>query len=143
MLGIQLCGSSLPPLRKIMLGSYHHDIATTKLSLILAKTHDSKYIPERMLRHLNGLEGIGVVGHTPDSVLLKDGKKIAVEIELNKKGTLRRSKIMKHYMKNFDFDEVWYFCSNKEIKSLVEQSASKLSFLKTFLLSDYLNKYGD
>lgn len=137
-LGVQLCGSILPPLRKITLGSYHHDIAATKLSLLLANTHNCEYIPERMLRHQNGLNGIGVAGHTPDSVLLKDGKKIALELELNKKGARRRSKIMSHYMKDFSFDEVWYFCSTLEIKNQIQESASQLSFLKTFLVDDYL-----
>ncbi len=138
--GVQVSGSELPPLRKVAVGSYHHDISVTELSLKLSKKYQTHYIPERELRHLDGLDSIGKTGHTPDSVLVLDDKKIAIELELNKKGRKRRDKIIAHYMKTFAYDEVWYFCSTNEVKNQINKYVEKAPFLKTFHVSEALGK---
>lgn len=138
--GVQVSGSELPPLRKVVVGSYHHDISVTELSLKLSKKYQARYIPERELRHLDGLEAFGKAGHTPDSVLVLGDKKIAIELELNKKGRKRRDKIMSHYMKAFAYDEVWYFCSTSEVKNQINKYIEQAPFLKTFHVSEALSE---
>lgn len=131
-LGVQACGSDLPSVRKVAIGSYHHDLAVTTLSLELSKIYQSDYVPERQIRHQEGVTGFGKTGHTPDSVLMLGEKKIAIELELNKKGKKRRDAIVGHYMKSFSYDEVWYFCGHKEIKKHMDDYQSQAPFLKTF-----------
>lgn len=137
--GVQVCGSPMPSLRKVSLGSYHHDLLVTSLSLRLLDKFGGCYVPERELRHGDGLDCFGRKGHTPDSVFLLNDKKIAVEVELSKKSKRRRNEIFNYYLKNFNYQEVWYFCGNKEIEGQLKPFLEKANFVKAYQLQEFLN----
>ena len=137
--GVQVSGSPLPALRKVSLASYHHDLLVTTLSLRLLDRFGSSYIPERELRHGNGLDRFGKTGHTPDSVLVLDAKRIAIEVELSKKSQRRRDEIFNFYLKNFDYQEVWYFCGDREIENQLKSFLEKAPFIKTYPLQAFLS----
>lgn len=141
--GSQVSGSPLPALRKVSLASYHHDLLVTTLSLRLLDRFGGCYVPERELRHGDGLDRFGKSGHTPDSVLLFATKKIAIEVELSKKAKRRRGEIFNYYLKNFDYQEVWYFCGNKEIETQLKPFLEKASFIKTHQIQTFLSDEGN
>lgn len=136
--GVQISGSELPVLCRIPLSTYYHDLMVTTLSLCLAKRYQATYTPERALRHQLGKTGIGQFGHTPDGVLHLENKRIAIELELNRKGKRRREKIFQTYLKNFDYQEVWYFCSNETIERQITPLIDRASFIKTYQLDEFL-----
>ena len=80
----------------------------------------------------------GQSGHFSDGILIIDNKKIAIELELNKKSLKRREKIFNHYQKQFDLKEVWYFCGNKEIKNQLDPYTKRAEFIKTYFLNEIL-----
>ncbi|MCH9769724.1 MAG: replication-relaxation family protein [Gammaproteobacteria bacterium] len=137
--GIQVSGSVLPPLRKIPLATYRHDLLVTSLSLMLLKKHAGKYIPERLLRHGEGACRVGQTGHMPDGVLVLGQERIAIEVELSTKGKRRLEKIFSQYRKQFDYQKVWYFCGSEAILSQITFFTKNSSFIECFLLSDFLN----
>ena len=138
--GAENSGSYLPPLRKISKGSYDHDLIVTQLVLRLAKKFNAELITERELRYRKAQDGIiGQPGHISDGILIIDNKRIAIEVELHQKGSRRLKKIMSEYMKNFDLDEVWYFCGSNDVHRQISEYQSTCSFLKVFHLNNYLN----
>lgn len=137
-LGVEYAGSYLPPLKSISKGTYDHDLLVTDILIKLQKKYQGEFTTERELRYQKNQDGIGQFGHVADAEMLIDNKKIAIEVELNKKGTRRVQKIMNEYMKNFDINEVWYFCATNEIKRQIAEYQSTCSFLKVFDLGEYL-----
>jgi len=115
-IGAKASNSPLPPLRHVRINSYHHDLKVAALSLCLCGRFGGQYIPERDLLQEKGLERIGQLGHVCDGILVVEDKRIAIEVELHKKGKRRREQIMQAYLKNFDYQEVWYFCGNAEVE---------------------------
>lgn len=136
--GVEYSGSHLPPLRTVSKGTYDHDLMVTQLVLKLSKKFGGELITERELRYQKTQDGFGQFGHIADAEILLDNKKIAIELELNKKGNRRLQKIITDYMKNFDVNEVWYFCANNQIKRQVMEYQSTCSFLKVYDLSEYI-----
>jgi secreted Zn-dependent insulinase-like peptidase len=65
-------------------------------------------------------------------------KTIAIEIELSSKGQKRRRKIIQHYLKQIDIDEVWYFCDAQVVQE-VKRSIEEAPFIKVHRLADGLN----
>ena len=121
--GVQLCGSELPALRRINLGSYQHDLTVLDLSLELLKYRGGHYSYERVLRHEVGKHSIGDRGHLPDGVLSDaNGKSIAIEVELSQKGRHRLESIFNHHSLSipFDYDELWYFCGQAHVERLLQ-----------------------
>ncbi len=137
-LGVQVSGSALPPLNRVSLASYHHDILVTTLSLHLINRWGGKIIPERELRHGDGLDVFGKKGHTPDGIFLLKDHKMAIEVELSKKGKRRRNQIFHYYLKNFEYQEVWYFCGSSDIQRQMLPFLEKASFIKTYSIGDFL-----
>ena len=136
--GAENSGSYLPPLRKISKGSYDHDLIVTQIVLRLSKKLDAEVITERELRYQKAQDGIiGQPGHISDGVLIIENKRIAIEVELHQKGSRRLKKIMSEYMKNFDLDEVWYFCGSSDVHRQISEYQSTCSFLRVFQLNDY------
>jgi len=130
--GVKVAGGELSPLKKINLQSYHHDLDVLNLSFSLLEAHGqgSQFLPERWLRHEKGLRGVGQKGHIPDGVFAtSDGQKYAIELEISLKGSRRRKKILDSYLKNFDYQEVWYFCSRETFQRLDEHK-NNYKFLK-------------
>ena len=137
--GVECSGSHLPPLRMLSKANYDHDFTVTQLVLQLSKKLGGELTTERELRYQKTQDGIGQFGHIADAEIIVDSKKIAIEVELNKKGNRRLQKIINDYMKNFDINGVWYFCANNQIKRQVSEYQSSCSFLKVFDLNEYLS----
>ncbi len=131
-LGAECVGSDLPALRMISKATYDHDLVLTQLVIKLLKTVGGELTTERELRYQKTQDGIGQFGHIADAEIIIDNKKIAIELELTKKGNRRLKKIINDYMKNFDIHEVWYFCANNQIKKQVSAYQSTCAFLKVF-----------
>ena len=138
-LGVQMSGSVLPPLRAVNKGTYRHDLMVTALSLSLLKQFGGQYISERLLRHKKGQRGVGQFGHVCDGVLVLPDKHVAIEVELSKKGKRRREQIFRYYLKNFEYQAVWYFCDHAEVENQVKSFTQTFSFLSVYRLSDYLS----
>lgn len=137
--GVSCCGSDLPPLRNIAKGTYDHNLIVTRLSLKLQKQHGGDFISERELQYQKNKDGkIGKYGHVADGELVIKNKRILIEVELALKGKKRLKEIMTEHMKNFDIDEVWYFCGSKRVKQAIAEYQSTCSFLKVYDLKDYL-----
>ncbi len=69
---------------------------------------DAEWVPERRLRRERSEAGRGQHSHIPDGVLLGDGHRVAIEVELNHKG--RRATEAVLYGHARDYDGALYFC---------------------------------
>jgi len=136
--GVDMSNSVLPPLKKISFSSYLHDQTVASLSVVLEKHYRAIFIPERTLRQQIGIRKIGHRGHVSDGLLEISDKKIAIEVELNTKGKRRLKDIILHYVRSFEYDEVWYFCGNQEIMNLIQSQSKGHDFVKVFSLSEWL-----
>lgn len=141
LLGAQVSGSLLPPLRKLPLATYHHDLTVINLSFILVAKYSGQFIYERELRHQEGLYRFGEAGHIADGLLVYGNKRIAIEVELTKKGKRRREQIINHYLKNFDCNEVWYFCGNEEIENQIKPLVEQSPFIHVHSLNQFLGTH--
>jgi hypothetical protein len=131
--GKKISQNPLPILKKINLATYYHNLMLVKISPILTKQYNAQFVTERQLKHERKIKG-----HISDGLLLYDNKKIAIELELSTKNKKRRDSIMKFYLRNFEFDEIWYICKNLEIKKQLLPFTDKMFFLKIFELDDLL-----
>lgn len=130
--GAQL--TTLPPLSKISLGSYHHTIALIIVYLkVLKKYPNCTWIGERYLLNQKFESGVGKKGHIADALLRIDDKTVALEIELSLKSVERLLAIIREYGTNMNITEVWYFCS-KEVLNKLKKIASHISYLKLYNL---------
>jgi len=138
--GVDLSDNELPPLKKTVISSYRHDQTVASLSVALEKHYGATFIPERALRREVGLRRDGSKGHISDGILKISERKIAIEVELSTKSKRRLNAIMSHYVRIFEYNEVWYFCDNKEVKNKIEKEMEKAGFVKAILISDILGK---
>ena len=100
-------GDELPPLSRITLGGYVHDLQLVDLTLQLVAEIRGALVPERRIRHEWGLIGFGVSGHVADGLLeLCIGRPIAIELELSTKAKRRLAKIFRGYLSDLPIDEV-------------------------------------
>ncbi len=137
--GTSCSDSNLPPLRRISWGTYKHDLLVARLGLALQKQFGGEYISERELKYQKTKGGkINNPGHVADGQLNFDSKSVLIEVELRQKGSQRLKKIMTEHMKNFDIDEVWYFCGSKDVFSQIKEYKKTCRFLKVFDLYDCL-----
>jgi len=100
-----------------------------------------EFITERALRQAQGKSGVGVTGHLSDGVLRVDGQSIAIEVELSLKGKRRLQKIFNHYLKAFEYKEVWYFCGSDMIERHLKPFAAKADFFKLFNVDAFLSEH--
>jgi len=129
--GAEISGSNLwAPKHYVNLANYEHDLKVVDLSIELER--QGEWISVRELRQDSGTDMI------PDGVLIKDGKKIAVEVELTKKSERNLKKKMGYYKKSIDYDEVWYFVSSKAVYDAVEKAAKEMDYVKIFYLNEVL-----
>jgi hypothetical protein len=123
-LGKEVSNDELPVPSKLNFGTYIHDMKLIDLSLSLIEIHGGEFIPERRIKQLKGLSGVGVSGHIPDGILTKeDGAKIAIELELTVKSKERLTKIMNEYAANLDFKEIWYFVESQTARNALSKAA--------------------
>lgn len=140
-MGVQICGSELPPVRTLSLATYRHDLLVTSLSFHLCSQYEARFITERELRHAGRIKHNGAshalnTQHTPDGVLVFEDKQVAIEVELSQKSKRRLESIYRFYLGNFDYHEVWYFCGSEGVKAQIENCFHHATFLKTMMLCD-------
>lgn len=131
--------TTLPPLARIPLANYTHDITLIEVYLQLCQHHpEAQWISERQLMQDKHADGVGKRGHLPDGILMfPDGKQIAIEVELTLKGRQRLESILKGYSAAFAFKEVWYYCP-EGVAAFIGAMAAKLPFIRIFNLKTFL-----
>lgn len=108
---------------------YKHTLVVVDLSIELEKI--GGWISERELR-----KGHNFNEMVPDGVLIKDGQKIAIEVELTLKSNKRLDKKIEYYKGNIDYYEVWYFAETEAIAEAVKKRIENMKFIKVFYLND-------
>ena len=127
--GWAVAGDALPPPKKVNRVTYFHDTALVDLSQKLVAHTRGDFIPERRLKSENRAKSrwrngrfVGEV-HTPDGLLHIEGKKpFAIELEMTVKERRRLEKIISSYACTLDYEAVWYFVSDGEVKRAVERA---------------------
>lgn len=144
--GIAVIGSDLQPPRPVSFASFAHDVGTAWLWLAARAGRLGpvrEVIGERRLRSHDAREeregaplgvrlgGVGWRGgerlHYPDVLLVSaGGRRVAVELELSRKGSRRREGILAGYGADGRIDAVLYLVENGSIGRSIERSASRL-----------------
>lgn len=134
--------TDLPPIDKITIGQYEHQIIVTNIYLKLFEKYPFiEWVSERQLKHEKFYSGIGKVGHLADGMLqFPDDKSIAIEVELRMKGKVRIERILKGYASQLSIKEVWYYCPTGMVEVLKSLTV-KMPFIKVFDITDFL--YGE
>jgi hypothetical protein len=133
--------TALPPLHRVHLANYQHDISLLTLYLKLRISYpEASWVSERKLKHDKYKLGVGQHGHVPDGMLIfPDGKQVAIEVELSCKSKHRLEAILKNYAVQFSIQEVWYFCRQSMFPRL-QEAAKALPFVKIYFLNGFLEK---
>jgi len=128
----------IPPAGDIRLGTFKHDLSLVDLGLKLEAETGGSFIPQRQIRHDEGLSGVGQLGHVADGYLNLEGedKPIAIELELSVKSRARLNSIIEGYGGNLAVKEVWYYTNNASVKSALQKAAHSYSFIKIFDLNE-------
>ncbi len=130
----------LPPLHRVPLANYRHDLTVVNLYLKLRELYPGmRWISERKLKHDKYKFSVGQQGHLPDGILTLDSKQIAIEVELSCKSKLRLEDILKAYAVQFSIQAVWYFCK-ESMQPRLQEAAKEMPFVKIYLLKDFLQK---
>jgi hypothetical protein len=131
--------TSLPRLNAIQLDAYAHHVTLINLYFHAKKYYpNARWISERQLIHSKNKDGVGKTGHLPDAVLeFSHGNKIAIEVELTLKGKDRLNDILKSYLTDTDFKEVWYYASSRVRPSLLTL-AEDYPFVKIHDVEEFL-----
>jgi len=131
--------TGLPPLARIPLANYTHDVTLIEVYLRLRLAYpDAVWVSERALMQDKHADGVGKRGHLPDGVLvLPEGKQVAIEVELSMKGKERLEKILKGYGAAFGYEAVWYYCS-EGVASAMSSMVAKWPFIKIYRLKEFL-----
>lgn len=129
--GVIASGDSVLPLGYVNLGTFRHDCKLVDLGLMLERETGGCFVPERRLRHDEGLSGIGNQGHVPDGYLyIGNDKPVAIELELSVKSRARIESIIEGYGGNLGVKEVWYYTDQIAVERVLEKAARGFSFIK-------------
>lgn len=133
--------TELSPLKQFPLGNYIHEITLCDVYLKLCLLYpDSIWISERRLKRDRFLEGMSKGKHIPDGMLiLKEDRRIAIEVELTLKSIPRLEQIFKNYGTQFEINEVWYYCSESIIATL-RKCAMNTPWIKIFSLKEVMEE---
>ena len=136
--GVIAAGDHLRPVGEIRLGTFKHDLALVDLALDILDRAEGEFIPQRRIRHDEGLSGVGQIGHVADGYFYAKGeqKPVAIELELSVKARSRLNSIVEDYGGNLFVSEVWDFCNDQSVKSALEKASKGYSFIKIFDLHD-------
>jgi hypothetical protein len=129
--GMLASADALAPTKFITLGTFRHDFMLVDLALSLETETGGTFIPDRRIRHNEGLSGKGQSGHVADGYLyVGDDKPIAIELELSVKSRARIVDIINTYGGDLDVKEVWYYTDHKAVVHALEKAAKGYSFIK-------------
>jgi len=131
--------TDLPPLSRIPLATYTHDITLIEVYLKLRKHHpEAQWISERQLTRDKHADGVGKRGHLSDGILVfPEGKQVAIEVELSLKSKYRLERILKGYGAQFSIKEVRYYCP-ENIAAYIGSLATKMPFIQVHSLREFL-----
>ncbi|MBI1300070.1 MAG: hypothetical protein GC137_00290 [Alphaproteobacteria bacterium] len=136
--GVIASGDHILPVQDIRLGTFKHDLALVDLALKLEEETGGQFIPQRQIRHDEGLSGVGQMGHIPDGYLfIDDDKPVAVELELSVKSRARLNSIVQDYGGDLRVKEVWYYTNQKSVYNALEKATQGYSFIKIKFMSEY------
>lgn len=123
--GVDMSGSELNAISKIVLSTMEHDLKLVDLSIFLEKERGGKWTTARdiMLHKLAGaknkIERLKLLKtRTADGLLVTEEQTFAVELELTMKSQQRLKKIIEDYARDIQkgvYNGVLYYCGNKEI----------------------------
>lgn len=136
--GVKLSFSPMPPLRRVNLATYRHDLMVLTVSQSLLKQYGGVFLSERQLRHEAGILKFNANEHMSDGLLVYDDSRIAIEVELTKKSKQRLEKIIHYYLKRFDVKEVWYLCGDKAVRKQIDMMVQGKSFFRVMGLDAVL-----
>ena len=129
--GMLACGDAILPLKYVNLGTFRHDFKLIDLALMLERETGGSFMPDRRIRHDEGLSGVGQLGHIADGFLtIGQDKPIAVELELSVKSRARINSIINGYGGNLAVKEVWYYTDNKEVIRAITKASKGFDFIK-------------
>jgi len=105
---------------------YNHDHSIKVLATYLSKKYDCEYAtPKELVSDLLKTKGVSFLGaKVPDLLLLKDGKKIAIESEITQKQMKRQEANLDKYKDDLSFGNysmVIYFCGSEAIKERLDK----------------------
>jgi hypothetical protein len=114
--GCALANDHLAPIKGIRVATSRHDLLLVECAMGLERRFACSFEPERRLR----ARGFGGNGHLPDGLLhRRDGRPIAVELELSQKAPARVAAIMDAHAANFDIAGVWYVVVDDAMKRFI------------------------
>lgn len=129
--GVLASGDAVLPLKYVNLGTFRHDFKLVDLALTLEAETGGTFIPDRRIRHDEGLSGVGQLGHIADGYLhIGEDKPIAIELELSVKSRARIQSIIHDYGGNLSVKEVWYYTDQMNVVRAIEKAAQGFSFIK-------------
>ncbi|MCE3238537.1 MAG: hypothetical protein K0R24_1518 [Gammaproteobacteria bacterium] len=130
--------TNLPALQKPSYRHYHHHLKVIEVAMRLKKHYpEATWISERQLLIEKFKKGYRTKGHVADGVLvLPNDKKMAIEVELSRKGRMRLERIIKKYAGS-DYDEVWYYC-HPDIATSLKMMTQKMSFINIFNVEEFI-----
>lgn len=134
----------LPPLARLPLGNYTHDITLIEVYLRLRSRYpEATWISARQLMRDKHADGVGQRGHLPDGILVfPDHRQIAIELELTMKSKPRLKSILTGYSAAFSYKEVWYYCPDPLVAPIASMAAN-LPFIKIHRLRELLSNSED
>lgn len=134
--GAKHSDTNLSAIKKINLSKYQHDITLVDISFALEAEAKGIFIPERTMRKAKKINGVGHKGHVSDGELITPQKKIAIELEFSAKGKQRRQSIIRSYLRNIYYDELWYIYKDQYIYKQLQPLVAKMDFIKLKALSE-------
>lgn len=121
--GAAVASDDLKLVRNFNLSQFSHDSQLIDLSLKLVKENPGSWFwSARRIRHDLSIGGAGEKGHVADGYLvLENGNRYAVELELTRKSKSRVKKILGRFQTDFDIKGVWYFCAPDVVGFMKDQ----------------------
>lgn len=129
----------------IRLQTLPHNLVVADIAAALLERYPgAKWTTERELRREAGQRfGVGANVHVPDGVLvLTDGTKIAIEVELTTKTKATLNKVLRDYLRKSEYCEVWFICRTAKQAERYKKLTRGYDFVKVFLLEGVLAAEG-
>jgi len=142
--GRETSGSLLTPIREPRLATFEHELKVIQVYLALKNKYGDNLIWITAREILSGKiadakttkEAFRLLkSKIPDALILRDGKRFAIEVELSLKSTPRLKKILADYSANMSkgvFDGVLYYTDKDTIAERLEKLISTTAFAGQF-----------